>query len=374
VKDGSPMAARQFSGAQLFGVICAIVLTVGILWMVNTESETETGTPQEFAFVEVEPEESIWGKMVPKSMAEQRNDRRLALQGELASLIEGISGISEAQVVLSLQESTGLGHRYVPSTACVTVTPATNARLSTNEIMSVTRLVASGVSNLLEDDVTIFDNRDGLICTGHDLPISPPQLNTESIRVVVAKAIGLNVATVQVDMVRPLEGELFTPWIDNKRPVIRLTLPRSWVTWRASQVGNIETVKENILHIAKTASAGSIIEISIVNDAAVVGGESEVVESSAKQWTMVAGLIALFLSGITVRRRKREAEALPVRVKSVSEEVAFIFSLPHRDARVAIDSLSGPRRQVILEAITDSETVPLIEVPNRTSPELIHCG
>jgi len=374
VKDGSPMAARQFNGARIFGVICAIGFTVGILWMVNTDDETEKGTPQEFAFVEVEPEESIWGKMVPKSMAEQRNDRRLALQAELASLIEGISGISQAQVVLSLQESKGLGNRYVPSTACVTVTPATKARLSGDEIASVTRLVASGVSNLLEDDVTVVDNRDGLICTGHDLPIAPPQLNSETIRVAVAEAIGLNVATVKVDMVAPPEGEICIPWADNKRPVVRVTLPRSWVTLRASQVGNVETVMENILHIAKTTAVGSLVEISVVHDAAVVGGDSRVTESSAKQWAMVVGLIALFLSGVTIRRRKPEVAALPVQAISVSEEVAYILSLPHRDARVVIDELKGLRRSVILEAITESETIPLVEVPNRTSHEFVHCG
>jgi hypothetical protein len=372
VKDGSPMMARPSNSARIFGVICAISLTAGILLMVNSGSRSESVIPPEFAFVEVEPEESIWGKMVPKSIAEQRNDRRLALQVELASLIEGISGISQAQVVLSLQESKGLGQRYVPSTACVTVTPATNARLSKNEIASVTRLVASGVSNLQVDDVTVVDNRDGLICTGHDPPIISPKLNSESIRVVVAGAIGLNVATVQVDMVTPPEGELNIPWIDNKRPVVRLTLPRSWVTWRASQVGSVETVLENILHIAKRAAAGSVVEISIVHDAAVVGVESEVVESFAKQWAMALGLIALFLSGITVRRRKREEDKPLVKALSVSEEVAFILSLPYRDARVAIDSMSGPRRLVVLEAITETNTIPIVEVPNRTSPELVH--
>lgn len=368
------MAARQFNGARIFGVVCAIAFTLGILWMVNRESEPESETSQEFAFVEVEPEESIWGKMVPKSMAEQRNDRRLALQGELTSLIEGLSGITQAQVVLSLQESKGLGHRYVPSTACVTVTPATDARLSLDEIASVTKLVASSVSNLLVEDVTVIDNRDGLICTGEDQPISSPQLNSESVRIAVASAIGLNAATVQVDMVTPPEGELFIPWIENKRPLVRLTLPRSWVTLRASQVGNVETVMENILHIANGAAPGSLVEISVVHDVAIVGGEPEAAESSAKQWAMVLGLIALFLSGVTVRRRKRESEALPVQAMSVSEEVAFILSLPHRDARVAIDSLRGARRDMILEEITESEMTPLIEIPNRKSPDLVHCG
>ncbi len=374
MKDGSPMAAKQFNSARIFGVVCAIVLTAGILWMANSQNEPESEISPEFAFVEVKPEESIWGKMVPKSMAEQRNDRRLALQVELTSLIEGLAGISQAQVVLSLQESKGLGHRHVPSTACVTVTPATNARLNTDEIASVTRLVASGVSSLLVEDVTVVDNRDGLICTGNDLPIASPHLNSETIRIAVAEAIGLNVATVQVDMIMPPEGELFIPWIENKRPFVRLTLPRSWVTLRASQVGSVETVMENILHIAKRAAAGSVVEISIVHDAVVVGSESGKPESSAKQWAMVAGLIALFLSGITVRRRKRDVEPLPVQALSVYEEVALIMSLPHRDACVAIDALRGSRRRMVLEAITESETIPIIEVPNRTAHDLMHCG
>ncbi len=374
MKDGSPMAALQFNGARIFGLIGAIACTLGILWLVNGKSDTQTEPSRDFAFVEVEPEESIWGKMVPKSMAEQKNDRRLALQTELASLIEGISGISQAQVVLSLQESKGLGHRYVPSTACVTVTPSTKARLGSDEIASVTRLVASGVSHLLEEDITVVDNRDGLICTGHDLPIHSPPLNSETIRVAVDEALALNVATVQVDMVMPPEDELFIPWLDNKRPVVRLTLPRSWVTKRASQVGNVETVMENILHIAKTAAPGSLVEISMVHDVAVAGGESEVPESTAKQWAMIVGLLALFLSGITVRRRTREEEIPTKKTLPAREEVAYILSLPYRDARLAIDALEGSRRAVILEAIIESEMLPVVEVPSPAAAELVHCG
>ena len=62
MKDGSPMAAKQFNSARIFGVVCAIVLTAGILWMANSQNEPESEISPEFAFVEVKPEESIWGK------------------------------------------------------------------------------------------------------------------------------------------------------------------------------------------------------------------------------------------------------------------------------------------------------------------------
>jgi hypothetical protein len=359
------------------GAIVAIMLTICILWATNTTDIKAAAISQEFEFVEVEvePEESIWGKMIPKSMAEKRNDRRLALQTELTSLIEGISGITEAQVVLSLQESKGLGHRYVPSTACVTITPSANARLTSKEIETVTRLISGGATGVLQEDVTVVDNRDGLICTGNDLPIAPLKLNQETIRIAVEEALGLNVATVKVEMVSPYEGEMFIPWMDNKRPVVRLTLPRSWVTWRASQVGDVKTVTDNISHIAQSSAAGSLVEISIIPDSAVLVDASKIMESSAKQWAMVFGLSALLLSGLTVRRRKREVAPSPRRSMKVSEEAAFILSLSYQDARVEIDALHGTRRRAILESITGSEVIPIVEFPARVlePSELAQC-
>ncbi|MDP7009567.1 MAG: hypothetical protein QGI78_08365 [Phycisphaerales bacterium] len=368
------MRKQTINRAVVIGI--GICLTATILWFSKGGQVEETERTDSFALVEVEPEESIWGKMVPKSITEQKNDRRLALQSELALLIEGLQGVSTAQVVLSLQESKGLGHRYIPTTACVTITPASHTELTTAEIKTITRLVSSGVAGLHEEDVTIVDNRDGLICTGQDIPILPKQMNQATIRTNVEEALGLKVATVNVEMISPPEGELFIPWLDNKKPVVRLTLPRSWVTWRAEEVGDVQTVLENISHIAQTAAAGSFVEISIIHDNVAYPGDAGTVESSSKQWAMVCGLFALLLSGMTVRRRKREIGENQEPNRNVQQEAQYILSLHHQDAKVAIDSLQGSRRRYVLEAIAQSEVVPIIEVPARCSASsvMVECG
>jgi hypothetical protein len=59
----------------------------------------------------------------------------------------------------------------------------------------------------------------------------------------------------------------------------------------------------------------------------------------------------------------------------VSEEAAFILSLSYQDARVEIDALHGTRRRAILESITGSEVVPIVEFPARVlePSELAQC-
>jgi hypothetical protein len=89
---------------------------------------------------------------------------------------------------------------------------------------------------------------------------------------------------------------------------------------------------------------------------------------------MVVGLIAVLLSGFSTGRRKREVENPPAKALRISEEAAFILSLPHDDARLAIDVLRGSRRRFVLQAIADTDAVPLVEVPTRKSTELIQCG
>jgi len=341
---------------RIVGIICVVALTVGILFATHLSDEQSAIQVQEVTLVDAEPEESIWGKMVPKSAAQLRNERRLALQTELELLIEGIAGIEKAKVLLSLHESQGLGHRFVPPRACVTITPTSTTRLTRNEIATISQLIASGVTGLLVEDVTVVDNRDGLIHTGDEL------------------TLGLRVATVRVDMVSPSDGDLFIPWIDNKRPRIRVTLPQSWISTRAQQVGNVQIVMDTITHMIHSVAAGSLVELVIVQDQPIAASPPIGAERSSKQWAMVVGLIAVLLSGFSTGRRKREVENPPAKALRISEEAAFILSLPHDDARLAIEALRGSRRRFVLQAITDSDAVPLVEVPTRKSTELVQCG
>ena len=71
---------------------------------------------------------------------------------------------------------------------------------------------------------------------------------------------------------------------------------------------------------------------------------------------------------------KQEIEKLPAQSMSISKTAALILSLPHNEACAAIDALHGSRRRSVLHAITKYEAMPVVEVPTRTTPELIQCG
>lgn len=356
-------------------IIAVFGFTVGILWITSSEKSEPISLAQDEQQVETEnqTQQSLWEQFIPKSLAQQQTDRRLALQDELANLIEGQVGIAEANVVLSMKESQGIGRSYEPSTACVTITPSSPAKLTNKEIESVTQIVASGVFGLSSENVSVIDNRDGLIFTEQDPLFASEKVNVDTTRRLVEDALGLTAATVQVTTEDPFDGVLFIPWLEKKQNV-KLTLPRSWITKRASQIGGVQIVMDNITHIAQVAAPSASVEIVIINDLVTVAKNNQPTRIYAKQWAFVFGLVAILLSGLTIRRRKRDSDKVTNHLMGVSEEARFILSLPHDRARSTIDALVGPKRQAVLEAIVKSEIVPIIEVPTRKSSELVRCG
>ena len=395
VKDSSQVEARHDRASKKFGLAyrstmrsprmtlaitcaCVIMLSLGILWVSkNNAVDPSLALPQTQMQVENTAEdvqESIWGQFIPKSQAQQRIDHRLALQSELAKLIVGQSGIEQAHVVLSLPESQGLGRRFEPPTACVTITPSSTVPLTAEAIESVTRLVASGVSGLSAEDVTVVDNSRGMIRTGSIQPTLNLKQHSESTRIAVEEALGLIAATVHVTMVSPPQGATFIPWIDNKKPNVQLTLPRSWITRRASQVGGVQVVLNNITRIAQAAAPGADVQIAIINDPALAGTDEQTAQSSAKQWALIIGLTTLLLTGTIGHRRKQTRTPTTKPAMHVAQEAAFILSLPYGQARVAIDALSGPKQRAVLETITSTAETPIVEIPARKVPDLVRCG
>lgn len=357
---------------------CVIILTLGVLWVSkNNRGDPVFASPSTQVQVQStvdDVQDSIWGQFIPKSQAQQRVDRRVALQLELAKLIVGQSGIEQAHVVLSLPESQGLGRRFEPSTACVTITPSTTIPLASEVIESVTRLVASGVPGLLAEDVTVVDNRYGMIRTGTLQPTLTIKQHGESTRIAVEEALGLISATVHVTMVSPPQGATFIPWIDNKKPNVHLTLPRSWITRRASQVGGVEVVLNNITRIAQAAAPGADVQVAIINDPTLAGADVQTTESSVKQWALITGLTTLLLTGTIGHRRKQTAVPMTKPAMNVAQEAAFILSLPHGQARIAIDALPSSKQRAVLEAITGPSETPMVEIPARKVPDLVRCG
>jgi flagellar M-ring protein FliF len=84
-----------------------------------------------------------------------------ALEGELARTIEGLMPISDANVHIAIPKETVFVETKVPATASIVLVIRPNMRLSLKQITGIKNLVASSVTNLQAEDVSVV-NQDGV--------------------------------------------------------------------------------------------------------------------------------------------------------------------------------------------------------------------
>jgi flagellar M-ring protein FliF len=105
---------------------------------------------------------------ITSSQITQQADYQRALQGELATTIEAIQGVSSAQVNLALPPTDvfAISQNSQP-TASVLVTLASGTTLSEGQVQGIVHLVASSITNLSASNVTVVDqNGDVLSAPG----------------------------------------------------------------------------------------------------------------------------------------------------------------------------------------------------------------
>jgi flagellar M-ring protein FliF len=84
-----------------------------------------------------------------------------ALEGELARTIEGLMPISEAHVHIAIPKESVFVEKKVPTTASIVLKIRPNMHLSLKQITGIKNLVASSVTNLVPQDVSVV-NQDGV--------------------------------------------------------------------------------------------------------------------------------------------------------------------------------------------------------------------
>ncbi len=147
-----------------------------------------------------------WGK----TEREMATLERRALEGELARSLERLHGIERATVHLSLPEASALRKLERPAKASVVITPRGSRMLSSEEVASITALVANAVVNLNQDQVAVLDAEGRLLSAPNDLTgrgLTSRQLDVQrsveeyladNAQRMLATVLGLGEARVQV--------------------------------------------------------------------------------------------------------------------------------------------------------------------------------
>ncbi|HIB51333.1 MAG TPA: hypothetical protein EYO40_08715 [Phycisphaerales bacterium] len=385
MKDSSATSKKFSSTTKRTLLTLGFVgFTVGILLSVSSnENAARVERSQELQTEEAQSTpmekegESVWLQFLPKTSIEKRDAIRATRQNELAEMISTFAGVKHSTVLLSDAQQRGIGQPHIVMSACVMVEPEDGA-LSSITLLAIRTIVADATSGLLVENVHVINSQVGAIVTGNNR-VATRKNRASAARKRIEMALGLTMATVSVKMQSDNAITEYIPWFDDATPIVRVTLPNSWVQKRASQVGTEETVLASVIALAKEAVPTATVSITLVQDAVIATPLFVTKESYAKQIAIGIGLAAVLLSGFVADRRRRPQEITIIKnAESPEEEARKILELEHSLARHAIDALGGVRKVEVLRAIINSEELvedmPVVEVKQGTQLELTKCG
>ena len=196
-------------------------------------------------------------------------------------------------------------------------------------------------------------------------------MNLETVRRNIENALGLTVASVRVSLEDQSPSEVAIPWREHKQPVVRVSLPSSWVTMRTSQVGNKDLVFESLRTIIASVLPGSKTTFNIVQVSPSIPHHASTQESYAKQIVLLIGLFGVLFASFIVDHRKSPREEQVVRnIKNPTEEAKRILELSYDEAIHAIDALHDPHKMNVLRSIAacdvEPEETPVLQVEKQT--------
>jgi hypothetical protein len=357
--------------------------TAGILWSVSGgEPAVEPANLVEYVPPQVTSDESEdasqsrWLAFMPKTSVEKRDSVRTARQKELAEMILNFNGVQNAKVLLSDDQKQGIGQPNRQMTACVMVEP-TGETIPSETIVAIRTIVADATSGLFSENVDVINAKLGALATG--VPsVMQSKYQASQIRTDIEGALGLTMASISVLLQRENAVTEFIPWIDDATPIVRVSLPQSWLQKRSEQVGNEALVLNSLENIVREIAPRAEIAISIVEDNSTGIPLVNSKEYYAKQIALFVGVFLILGAGLLPERRRREQETVFCSFAgSPKEEAEKILQLEHHLARKAIDSLEGSRKVEVLRAIITSdepEELPVVEVTTGTQLELTKCG
>ncbi|GAB4010127.1 flagellar basal-body MS-ring/collar protein FliF [Nocardioides ultimimeridianus] len=97
----------------------------------------------------------------------QQTDYKRAMEGELASTLEAIDGVSTAIVHLAIPEKQVFSDQQQPTTASVLVATDAGTTLTQDQVQAIVHLVASSIAGLDPKNVTVSDSS-GQVLTAQD--------------------------------------------------------------------------------------------------------------------------------------------------------------------------------------------------------------
>ncbi|WP_246126182.1 flagellar basal-body MS-ring/collar protein FliF [Nesterenkonia populi] len=107
---------------------------------------------------------------VTSSDFQQTATYKRALEGELASTVEGFSSVQTAAVILSLPEETVFSDAQQDATASIFMDPAPGTVITDNQVQSVIQLVSGAVDGLQPQNVAVVDADGGMLAAVGDSP------------------------------------------------------------------------------------------------------------------------------------------------------------------------------------------------------------
>ncbi len=145
---------------------------------------------------------------ITSSQFVQNVDYQQALEGQLASTIESIQGVSNAQVSLVMPSNStfAIGNTQTP-TASVLVDLNSGTTLSSSQVQGIVHLISSAVPNLSPSNVTVVDNNGNVLSSSSGSISASSDLNEENtydstlsatLDNLVSRVVGNNNASVQV--------------------------------------------------------------------------------------------------------------------------------------------------------------------------------
>ncbi len=137
---------------------------------------------------------------ITASQLTQQADYQRALQGELASTIEAINGVTSAQVNLALVNNDvfAISNTSQPS-ASILVTLSPGTVLSQTQVQGIIHLVASAIPNLSASNITLVDSNGNVLS-------APGQSNSSTVNDQQTQAFNSNLQTQLESLLTPMVG------------------------------------------------------------------------------------------------------------------------------------------------------------------------
>ena len=191
-----------------------------------------------------------------------------------------------------------------------------------------------------------------------------------SLKVKVEKELGLAVAIVNVRLENPSPQSIIVPLRGNAFPIVQIALPQSWLAKQGKQRGSQFAVLMDVEHKVLQILPGARVDIQLIQDPILLSTKPVGTIYFAKNFAILLGLCALFLTSVIASRRKSNEQILhqPIE-RSASIDASEILQMKHELAKQAIDDLKGVRRIAVLQAIALSEVeeLPVVQIESLSS-------